>query len=106
MIAQYINTFGSENVYIVTNGCTHLIMTSLRALIRREKILCDSNHWECFKALLTSNLSGRMISAQGLHGNTHRGKPTMWKVLVFRQIVAEHFGLDEVVKECSIISIG
>jgi len=30
----------------------------------------------------------------------------MWKVLVFRQIVAEHFGLDEVVKECSIISIG
>jgi len=106
MVLKYIDTFGAENVYIVTNGRSKWIMTSLDRLDSKEKALSGTDHWHRFQQLLTSKLSGHMISAQALHGESYPMMTTQWKTLVFQKIAFEHFKVGGVHRKCSIISIG
>merc|ERR1719334_1417858 len=105
-LTKYIETFGVENVYIVTNGKAHWIQKSLDAVIKKLKtysVLPLS--WYRIQKLLTTKLARHVISARSLHDVEYPQQPTKWKTLCFKQIAKNHFGT-ETQRRCSIISIG
>ena len=106
LLTKYIETFGVENVYIVTNGNEDWIQYSLDAVIKKlKKYSMIPESWYSIKQLLTTKLVGHVISARSLYNEQYPQQPTTWKTLVFQHIAAKHFGTD-IQTECSIISIG
>merc|ERR1719361_593075 len=105
MLGKYIDTFGANNVFIVTNGSQNWVLESLKEMSRVYQVsfegLDDSvdsqqerrnDYWAALYNSIIS-LQLKIVSAKALYGEDHPQQPTLWKTLVFKSIVKEHFNL-------------
>ena len=100
-MVKYIDTFGAQNVYIVTNAMEQWVVHSMREMSRVYRAHCAQNpttygvHGDCYGALLQliTKMGIQVISAQALHAKEHPQQPTMWKTLVFKKVIKEHWKL-------------
>ena len=99
LLTTFIERFGAENIYIVTNGTAQWVQHSLKMLSKTPSISSR------MKQLFSVKLSGRVISARDLYEKMYPSQPALWKTLVFTKIATAHFGVD-VNQSGTIISIG
>merc|ERR1719242_2295301 len=101
MLGKYIETFGANNIFIVTNGSSNWVLESLKEMSRVYQVsfegIDDQNergkdYWAAIYNSLIS-LKLRIVSAKALYSQDHHQQPTLWKTLVFKSIVKEHFNL-------------
>merc|ERR1719242_727256 len=101
MLGKYIETFGANNVFIVTNGSENWVLDSLKEMSRVYQVSFDGiddknerrkDYWAAIYNSLVS-LKLRIVSAKALYSQDHPQQPTLWKTLVFKSIVKEHFNL-------------
>lgn len=135
VLEEYMQVFGHHNIFIVTNGAAQWVVKSLQDLSelfqqkvaesKKSKISTSKNGEnqnqngnqnengileDYFAAIYNSfiDLGIHLISAQALHSGQYPQQTTLWKTMVFKKIVKEHFNLksarDDVIQ--SIVSIG
>merc|ERR1719361_2932989 len=101
MLGKYIDTFGANNVFIVTNGSSNWVLESLKEMSRVYQVSFQGiddeqerrkDYWAAIYNSLVS-LKLRIVSAKALYSQDHPQQPTLWKTLVFKSIVKEHFNL-------------
>merc|ERR1719361_3145329 len=101
LLGKYIETFGANNVFIVTNGSSNWVLESLKEMSRVYQVSFQGiddeqerrkDYWAAIYNSLVS-LKLRIVSAKALYSQDHPQQPTLWKTLVFKSIVKEHFNL-------------
>lgn len=99
LLATYIDAFGADSIYIVTDGSANWIRHSLEMMSKAHSISSRMKH------LLLNKLRGRVISAKDRYEPSYPNQTSLWKRLVFTEIAIAHFGVGT---NCSgtIISIG
>jgi hypothetical protein len=80
LLTHLIDTYGANNIHIVTNSLQGWIKDSL------QFAACISKIYKQIQALLyTNNIT--MDSAQSIHGHKENSTPVMWKQLCFESIL-------------------
>lgn len=101
MLVKYIETFGARNIYIVTNAMEKWVVHAMKEMSRVYQAHCannpaanglDGDYYGNLLQLITK-LEIQVISAQALHAKEHPQQPTMWKTLVFKKVIKEHWKL-------------
>ena len=113
LLNKYIFTFGSNNIFIITNGKNGWIEQSLNIISKQFKQLintdCGLFEFECnpFEAIsgLLAFFRICCISAQYLYCKQHPNDTRKWKELAFKNYAIIHFGMSSE-KTNIILSIG
>jgi len=101
LLGKYIDVFGANNVFIVTNGSKTWVLDSLKEMSRVYQVSFEGvddqqerkkDYWAALYNSLIS-LQLKIFSAKALYAEDHPQQPTLWKTLVFKSIVKEHFNL-------------
>jgi len=104
-LAKYMDTFGKDNVCIVTNGSASWVMDSLKMISRRYQAHFDGfddaqsdkergrDYWAAIYNTILSKRSITVYSAQHLYSARYPQQPTLWKTQTFKSIAKEHFNL-------------
>ena len=99
VLSVYMQLFGAENLFIVTNAVQEWVFKSLRdcsAMYRRKtrgnEILSNADY---FAAIYNSLVSSDILicSAKDLHSKDYPQQIVIWKTLVFKHIMRRHFNL-------------
>jgi len=108
VLEKYLEDFGAENLFIVTNGSKSWVLESLKIISRQYKDSFDEEtddeketvnsyrEEDYFAAIYNTLISPQaipIISAQDEHKNRYPQQPTLWKTLSFKSIVKNHFDL-------------
>jgi len=103
LLRAYISRFGAKNIFIVTNGTSSWVLDSLKEMSRIYKDSFDAlpggadplRGKDFFAAIFNSFVSLRipLLSARSVYSERHPRRSTLWKKLMFRSIVKNHFNL-------------
>jgi len=100
MLRRYIEIFGAQSIFIVTNAMKGWVTHSLNAMSAIFKqtdhgaaILIGLDYFALIKDLLTAHKIP-VISAQHLHAERYPQQPTMWKTFTFKRLAKRHFKMD------------
>jgi len=103
LLGTYISMFGAKNLFIVTNGSKHWILDSLKEMSRIYKESFEAVEGDeeelrgkdFFAAIYNSFLSLRipLLSARSVYSERYPDRPSIWKALMFKSIVRNHFNL-------------
>ena len=122
LLTTYIDSFGGDNIYIITNGGDGWIQYSLNQSSSRFQELVNQKYngspsdkkevspkmKDYFKSILAifKIYRIRTISARHLYGHQYPGETTRWKELAFAYYAYHHFYSDGLEDNNIIISIG
>jgi len=89
LLVNFINIYGAENIYIVTNGVRGWVQKSL--IIMSQQQTTGTDYWAAIQQLLSTYFCGHVISSRSLHEKSYPNQAALWKTLTFQQIAIEHF---------------
>lgn len=120
LLMKYIDTFGGDNIYIITNGGDGWIQYSLnetsskfQALLNgsssdKDTVATTPKMKDYFKSILAifKIYRIRTISARHLYGHQYPGETTRWKELAFAYYSYHHFYSDGLKDNNIVMTIG
>ena len=98
VIFKCIHTFGSKNIFIVTNGSNKWVYHSLQLLSeiinkKNEKLSQNKNCKNYFENIIKcfNDHKISITSARDLYSEQYPKKPEVWKTFAIKNLLIEHF---------------